>query len=168
MTRVLLVGLMASGKSSVAPAVSALTGWPSLDNDMLLEKITGSTAVEILAQAGLEALRAAESDVLTLTLSLPGTLVAGVPAGIVLDARDRERLTRGGHVVYLAAPPAVLARRITKKDHRPFLDGDPLTSLRQMHAERDPLYREVADQVLDMSVLTPAQAAKAVVAVVTG
>lgn len=165
--RVLLVGLMASGKTTVAQAVSALTGWPALDNDVLLEKITGATAVEVLEQSGVDGLRSAESDVLTLTLSFPGTLVAGVPAGVVLDERDRERLKAGGHVVYLRVPPSVLARRVSKKDHRPFLDGDPLTALKAMSVERDPLYAEVADQVLDMGVLTPAQAAREVVAAVT-
>jgi shikimate kinase len=162
--RVLLVGLMASGKSTVAQAIATATGWPALDNDALLERSTGCTAVELLQSHGLERLRSAESDVLTLTLSMPGPLVAGVPAGVVLDARDRVRLRAGGHVVYLRTPPAVLARRVSKKDHRPFLDGDPGAALQAMTAERDPLYREVADQVLDMAVLTPAQAAREVLA----
>lgn len=168
MTRVLLVGLMASGKSTVAKAISASSGWPSLDNDTLLERSTGSTAVQLLEEHGIERLRAAESDVLTLTLSMPGPLVAGVPAGVVLDERDRERLKGGGHVVYLRTPVAVLARRVSAKSHRPFLDGDPAVALEQMSAERDPLYVEVADQVLDMQVLTATSAARAVLAAVRG
>ena len=167
-TRVLLVGLMASGKSAVGQAVAAASGWPALDNDALLERSTGSSAVELLASHGIERLRAAESDVLTLTLSMPGPLVAGVAAGVVLDARDRGRLTAGGHVVYLRTPVAVLVRRVTRKDHRPFLRGDAAATLKAMAAERDPLYVEVADQVLDMSALTPAQAARSVLAAVGG
>lgn len=168
MTRVLLVGLMASGKSTVAQAVSAATGWPALDNDVLLERGTGCTAVRLLERDGLAALRSAEADVLTLTLSLPGPLVAGVAAGVVLDEQDRERLRSGGHVVYLRTPVAVLARRVAVLDHRPFLDGDVTRSLTQMHATRDPLYRQVAGQVLEMGGLTPEQAAAAVVAAVDG
>lgn len=168
MTRVLLVGLMASGKSTLSQALSAASGWPTLDNDVLLERSTGLTAVELLEQHGLERLRAAESDVLTLTLAVPGPVVAGVPAGVVLDPRDRERLGAGGHVVYLRVPVSVLVRRVSKRDHRPFLDGDPATALRAMHAERDPLYTEIADQVLDMQLLSPTQAAREVLQAVRG
>lgn len=166
MTRVLLVGLMASGKSTVAQAISAASGWPSIDNDAVLERSSGRSAAALLASDGVEALRSAESDVLTLTLSLPGPLVAGVAAGVVLDERDRQRLRSGGHVVYLRTPPAVLARRVARRDERPFLDGDPLPVLTAMHHERDALFTEVADQVLDMAVLTAAAAAREVLAAV--
>ncbi len=166
MTRVLLVGLMASGKSTVAQAVSAASGWPAVDNDVVLERSSGRSAAALLASDGVEGLRAAESDVLTLTLSFPGPLVAGVAAGVVLDARDRERLRAGGHVVYLRTPPAVLARRVAKRDPRPFLDRDPLAVLTAMDDERDGLYAELADQVLDMAVLTPAAAALEILAAV--
>lgn len=168
MPRVLLVGLMASGKSTVCQAISAASGWPVLDNDVLLERSTGSTAVQLFEQQGLAALRAAESDVLTLTLAVPGPVVAGVPAGVVLDERDRERLRTGGHVVYLRTPVASLVRRVSTRDHRPFLDGDPQVALQAMSDLRDPLYLQVATQVLEMAVLSPVQAARAVIAAVTG
>lgn len=156
------MGLMASGKSTVGEALSAATGWPLLDNDALLERSTGRTAVELLAAEGIERLRAAESDVLTLTLSMPAPLVASVPAGIVLDPRDRARLRAGGHVVWLRTPVSILVRRVSKKDHRPFLNGDAAAALRAMAAEREPLYAEVAHQVLDMQKLTTAQAVREV------
>ena len=162
-TRVLLVGLMATGKSSVGDAVALATGWPALDNDVLLERSTGRTAAELVAAEGQQALRAAESDVLTLTLSMPPPLVAGVAAGTVLDGRDRERLRAGGHVVWLRAPVSTLVRRIAKKPGRPFVDGDVATTLRAMAAEREPLFAQVAHQVLEMDLLTPAQAAREVV-----
>ena len=113
----------------------------------LCERSSGRSAAELLASEGVEALRSAESDVLTLTLSFPGPLVAGVAAGVVLDERDRARLRTGGHVVYLRTPPAVLVRRVARRDLRPFLDGDPLTMLTAMYDERDALYAELADQV---------------------
>lgn len=166
MTRVLLVGLMASGKSSVAQAVASSTGWPAVDNDAVLERSTGLTAAKLLARDGLPALRAAESHVLTLTLALPPPLVAGVAAGTVLSERDRERLRSGGHVVWLRASVSTLVRRLAKQSHRPFLDADPGTALRAMVAERHPLFEQVAHQVLDMDVLSPGQAARQVVSAV--
>jgi shikimate kinase len=166
MTRVLLVGLMATGKSTVAQAISKATGWPSLDNDALLERSTGSTAAALLAEHGLERLRAAESDVLTLLVSMPGPFVAGVAAGTILDPRDRERIRTGGHVVWLKTSVPTLVRRVAKQGGRPWLDGDPATALQAMAAEREPLYAEVADQVLDMDRLNAADAARAVLTAV--
>lgn len=159
-TRVLLVGLMASGKSTLAQAISAASGWPAIDNDMLLERATGSTAAQLLATHGEQHLRDAESDVLTLTLAMPGPLVAGVAAGTVLDPRDRERMRSGGHVVWLRTPVSTLVRRVSRSGHRPFVDSDPATVLRAMAAEREPLFTEVAHQVLDMDSLTPTSAAR--------
>jgi len=159
-TRVLLVGLMASGKSTLAQAISAASGWPVIDNDMLLERATGSTAAQLLATHGEQRLRDAESDVLTLTLSMPGPLVAGVAAGTVLDPRDRERMRSGGHVVWLRTPVSTLVRRVSRPGHRPFVHSDPATVLRAMAAEREPLFTEVAHQVLDMDSLTPTSAAR--------
>jgi len=161
-TRVLLVGLMAVGKSTVCQAVAAATGWPALDNDALLERSTGSTAAELLAEQGVERLRAAESDVLTLLLAMPGPFVAGVAAGTILDPRDRARMRAGAHVVWLKAAVSTLARRAAKQGGRAWLDQDPATVLRAMAEEREPLYAETAHQVLDMDRLTPAQAAREV------
>lgn len=163
MSRVLLVGLMAAGKSTVGAAVAAATGWPCLDNDVLLERSTGSTAAQLLAEHGVGRLRAAESDVLTLLLAMPAPFVAGVPAGTILDPRDRQRMREAGHVVWLKASVATLARRVAKQGGRAWLDDDPATVLQAMAAEREPLYAQACHQVLDMDALTPVQAAREVV-----
>lgn len=158
----LLVGLMATGKTTVGEAIASVTGWPCLDNDALLERSTGRTALQLLDEHGEERLRAAESDVLTLLLSMPGPFVAGVAAGCVLDERDRERLRTGGHVVWLRASVPTLVRRVTRQGFRVRVDEEPEGVLREMARERDPLYAEVATQQLDMDAMTPAQAARAV------
>lgn len=165
MQRVLLVGLVAAGKSAVAGAIAEATGWPALDHDLVLERSAGCSAEQLVARQGDAALRSAESDVLTLVLSLPPPLVAGIAPGVVLDAQDRRRLRVGGHVVWLRASAGTLARRLSRYP-RPLLPGDPAVALRAMARERDPLYAEVAHQVLDMDVLPPAQAARQVVAAV--
>lgn len=163
MTRVLLVGLMAVGKSSVGREIAKATGWPYVDNDLLLERSTGSTAAELLAEHGVERLRSAESDVLTLMLAMQGPLVAGVAAGTILDEGDRARLRAGGHVVWLTASVPTLVRRVAQQAERAWLDEDPEAVLTAMAQSRGPLYLATADQVLDMDVLSPAQAARAVV-----
>ncbi len=167
MRRVLLVGLPGAGASSVAEAVAAATGWPVLDDELVLERSAGATAEELLARDGEPALRSAESHVLTLLLSIPPPLVASVPSAVVLDPRDRERLQAGGHVVWLRASPTTLARRSARQAGRVRVGDDPVAALRELAEQRDRLYASVAAQVVDMDVLTPVHAARQVVAAVS-
>ena len=160
MTRVLLVGMMGTGKTTVGHALSVRTGWPYLDNDGLLQEASGRTAPELLAAAGEAALRAAESSALTLVLARPGPWVAGVAGGVVLDPADRARL-RGADawVVWLRASVPVLAARVGSGAGRSWLGEDPVAALTRLAAVRDPLYAEVADQVLDVDTASPEQLA---------
>lgn len=141
-----------------------MTGWPVLDDGLVLARSARASAEELLARGGEQALRSAESDVLTLLLSLPPPLVASVPSAVVLDQRDLDRLRAGGHVVWLRASPPTLARRSARQAGRGRLSEDPVAALRELAEQRDRLYASVASQVLDMDVLTPAQAARQVVA----
>jgi shikimate kinase len=167
-TRVLLVGLMAVGKSTVGAAVARATGWPEFDNDALLQEMTGQSAPDLLAQHGVERLRQAESGVLGRLLETAPPLVSGVAAGVVLDAGDRARLRAGGHVVWLRAPVETLVARVQGTSGRAWLDEDPRTVLQRMADERSPLYAEVAHQALDVDRLSPEEAARQVVAALSG
>ena len=155
MSRVLLIGMMATGKTTVGRAIAAQTGWPYIDNDDLVVRATGLTARDLLARDGEPALRAAESAVLTVLLEMPSPLVAGVPGGLVLDAGDRGRLRRGGHVVWLRAQVATLAERVGPAADRPWLGDDTAAALARLSAERAPLYAEVATQVVDVDGRSP-------------
>ncbi len=166
MQRVLLVGLVAAGKSAVLEAVAGATGWPGLDDELLLERSAGASASALLGSGGEAALRSAETDVLTLTLSMPPPLVASVASAAVLQPRDRERLRAGGHVVWLRASVPTLVRRLAKQAHPTLAAGDPAAALRAMAREREPLYAEVAHSVVDTDVLTAAQAARQVISAV--
>ena len=63
---------------------------------------------------------------------------------------NRERLKANGTVLYLHVEPALLFERVRHARHRPLLRiGDPRTRLDELYAQRDALYREVADHVVD-------------------
>jgi shikimate kinase len=97
-------------------------------------------------------------------LALPGAVIGGLPAGVVLDASGRARIIASpSHVVWLRATPAVLGRRIGTSSLRPFLGADPLSVLRRMAAERQALYAEVADQVIDVDTLPASAVASLIV-----
>ena len=155
MSRVLLIGMMATGKTTVGRAAAARTGWPYVDNDELVVRATGLTARELLARDGEPALRAAESAGLAALLELPAPLAAGVPGGVVLDAADRARLRDGGHVVELRARVDTLVERVGDATDRPWLGDDTATALARLSAERAPLYAEVATQVVDVDDRSP-------------
>ena len=162
--RVLLVGMMGAGKSTVGRTLAAATGWPYLDNDELVRRACGRSAPEVLAADGEPALRAAESAALAEALRLPPPLVAGVATGVVLDPADRARLRDAdGLVVWLRARIATLADRVGAGTGRSWLQPDPEAALRRLAEVREPLLAEVADLVVDVDELTPEEVASRVV-----
>jgi shikimate kinase len=161
--RVLLLGMMGSGKSSVGRALAALTGWQFIDNDALVEAATGRTARELLAEDGEEAMRAAETAALRAGLAISPPAIVATAAGTVLESANRERIADGGFVVWLHARPEVLAARASGAAHRPWLDGDAVTWFREAADARDPLYRAVSTLQIDTETTRPAEAAAAIV-----
>jgi shikimate kinase len=65
-------------------------------------------------------------------------------------------------VVWLRADPDLLLGRVFNQGHRPLLDDDPAGTLAAMQATREPLYREVADLVVDVAGRTPSEVAELV------
>jgi len=77
-------------------------------------------------------------------------IVLATGGGAVLDPRNREHLKSRGFVIYLHALPSVLWQRTRADKSRPLLQGgDPRERLESLYAVRDPLYRDVADLVVE-------------------
>ena len=153
--RVLLVGMMGSGKTTVGRSLATMLGWRYVDNDEQLRVVTGADTRTVQEREGEAALRRAESAALAIALTSAGPLVASVAAGVVLDPLDRARLRGGGFVVWLRARIETLAGRVAGTD-RPWLGDDPGAALSRLYAGRAALYAAVADLVVDVDAL-PAQ-----------
>lgn len=147
--RVILVGMMGSGKSTIGRLLSDATGWPYVDNDELVMRANGATPRQLLAEHGEAAMRAAESSALELGLKVPPPAIVGVAAGTILDEANRVRMRDGGIVVWLTAASSVLAERAAGSEHRPWLEGDAESWMRDAVGERDPLYASIADLTID-------------------
>jgi shikimate kinase len=143
--RVVLIGMMGSGKSTVGRRLGALMGWRYYDNDELLERARGATARALLANEGVTELRNGEAEALELGLRQEAPCIVGAAAGTVLDERLRQQMKRRALVVWLTADPGTLARRARGAAHRPWLGGDAVAWMTETLAKRAPLYDSVAD-----------------------
>ncbi|HEX6128105.1 MAG TPA: shikimate kinase [Candidatus Limnocylindria bacterium] len=165
--RVVLLGMMGSGKTTLGLALSRLTGWPYHDNDALLAAATGSTARDLTLEST-AALRDAEAAALRLALRQEEPAIVAAAAGVVLDEDLRRALRRAGTVVWLHAPPSVLAERARRGPHRPWLAADAEGWMAAASAEREPLYRSVADLDVDTDAEQPGPAIQRIVAALSG
>jgi len=163
-TRLLLVGMMGAGKTTVGRIMADRLGCPYVDSDAEVAADTGRTAPEILAADGEAALRVAESAALREAVSRPAPVVVSVAGGAVLDAGNRALIRDSGTVVWLRAAPATLAERVGDGAGRPLLGRDPAAALIRLDEVRRPLYAEVADIVVDVDDLTPEAVADQVLA----
>jgi shikimate kinase len=144
-----LVGMMGAGKTSVGRALARRLKLRFLDCDHEIERRCGVKVPLIFDIEGEAGFRARETLVLAELTKLEGVVLA-TGGGAVLAEVNRHRLTAGGTVVYLCARPEDLYDRVRQDRNRPLLAGDdPLGRLRELYRERDPLYREVADVVID-------------------
>lgn len=144
-----LVGMMGSGKTTVGRALAARLGRPLLDSDAMIEAREGRTVRDIFSSDGEDAFRSIETEVLVQSLARPEPAVIAAAGGVVLRVENRDALrASGARVVWLRADPAVLVERVKGGQHRPLLDDDPAGVLQRMYAERERLYREVADAIV--------------------
>ena len=143
-----LVGLPGAGKSTLGRQLARRLNKRFVDADAELEQKLGvsiPTIFEIEGEAGFrdreEATLAELTQLVDVVLSTGG--------GAVLRPANRARLKENGTVIYLHADPAVLWERVRHNRNRPLLQTtDPRNRLATLYDERDALYREVADHVV--------------------
>lgn len=158
-----LVGLMGSGKTTVARLAADRLGRRVIDSDVVIERSTGRTVRQIFADDGEEAFRTLETAALLDALASPEPAVIAAAGGVVLREENRAALkAANARVVWLCATPEVLLQRVMSGAHRPLLDDDPAGTLQRMHATREALYREVADAIVLVDNRSPADVVEAV------
>lgn len=170
--KIVLVGLMGTGKSTVARLLGARLGGSVADTDDLIEKAHGKTVREIFESDGEDAFRAAETAALEEALSSQAVVIAAA-GGIVVRQSNREMLNRERGVgrvivVWLKGSPSTLARRAATGGHRPLLDDGAETVLVRLEAERNPLYAEVSDGSVETEGKSAAEVTEEVLSLVSG
>jgi shikimate kinase len=146
---VYLVGMMGAGKTTVGRLLARRLKLRFVDSDHEIENRCGAAVPLIFDIEGEPGFRARESAVLAELTALEGIVLA-TGGGAVLAEDNRRRLAAGGAVVYLCAQPEDLYERVRQDRNRPLLaTADPLARLRELYTQRDPLYRSIADVVVE-------------------
>lgn len=169
---IILIGYRGSGKTSVGRELARLLERPFFDSDRMVFAKTGKTVREIVEAGGWPAFREAEKAVIGELSALEQAVIA-LGGGAVMDPENVGALRERGTFVWLRAEPETLARRIGGDEdgqaQRPALTGvGTLEEIGRVLAERLPVYRTVADRVLDTDGRDPAGIAAEIAEAVTG
>ncbi len=144
-----LVGLMGAGKTTVGKILSKHLHKTFYDSDHEVEHRTGVNIPLIFELEGEPGFRRRETAVIEELVNM-SNIVLATGGGAVLAKQNRENLVSHGTVIYLCAQPEELWHRTKGDKNRPLLQTEnPRAKLEQLFADRDPLYREIADIVID-------------------
>lgn len=144
-----LVGLMGAGKTTVGRLLARHYGRTFYDSDHEIEARTGVKIPVIFEIEGEAGFRKREEAMIAELTRLSGVVLA-TGGGAVLSRTNRENLKNNGVVIYLRGMPEQLHERTRHDRNRPLLQTEnPLAKLQELFRQRDPLYREVADVVVD-------------------
>ncbi|HPP47838.1 MAG TPA: shikimate kinase [Accumulibacter sp.] len=146
-----LVGLMGAGKTTIGKVLARRLSYSFIDSDHEIARRTGVSVPTIFEIEGEEGFRKREAQIIAEIAALD-TQVVATGGGVVLRPENRQLLLSSGLVVYLNVPLHTLYERTRHDKNRPLLQvQDPLQKLKELHIQRDPLYREVADIVVSGS-----------------
>jgi len=160
---VFLVGMMGAGKTTIGRALARVLRREFLDLDHEIEARCGVRIAHIFDVEGEEGFRRREQSVLQECSDKPD-LVLATGGGAVLSEENRACLKGRGVVVYLRATPEELYRRVARDRSRPLLQTpNPQQRVRDLLAQREPLYEEVADIVFDTGNLPIQHVVKALI-----
>jgi shikimate kinase/3-dehydroquinate synthase len=149
MQNVFLVGLMGAGKTTIGRILARKLGKRFIDSDHEIEARTGASIPWIFEIEGEESFRRREAEVIRDLCAEDGVVLA-TGGGAVLNAETRASLKARGTVIYLRANVNSIMVRVSHDKNRPLLQtADPRRRLEELMAQREPLYREIAELVID-------------------
>ena len=144
-----LVGPMGVGKSTIGRELAKQLGKCFFDSDLEIERRTGASIPLIFEIEREEGFRKRETQELSV-LTKQCDVVLATGGGVVLRDENRRLLSSNGLVIYLLSTPEILYQRISRDKNRPLLQTEnPLEKLCELVTQRDPLYRGLADMVID-------------------
>ncbi len=146
---IFLIGPMGAGKSAVGRYLARTLHLSFVDSDDEIESRTGVDIAFIFEKEGEQGFRKREAAVIDDLSKIDGVVLA-TGGGAVVDPENRSRLGGRGYVVYLYTSVDEQVSRTQRGRKRPMLENDnPRGTLEELLAKRDPLYREIADLIVE-------------------
>jgi shikimate kinase len=153
--KVFLVGPMGAGKSTIGKYLAQQLKLQFADTDTEIEARTGADIPWIFDVEGEQGFRDREQQVVE-EMTRWDDIVLATGGGVVMRPENRNALGGRGFVVYLHATIDEQVKRTSRDRRRPLLQNDdPEQTLRDLMAIRDPMYREIADHVIDTDGCSP-------------
>ena len=144
-----LTGPMGAGKSTIGRQLSKRLDKEFHDSDHEIEARTGVDIPLIFELEGEAGFRKREQAVIEELTRIPDIILA-TGGGAILDSENRRNLSTRGRVIYLHASVNQQLKRTRRDRNRPLLQtADPRAKLEELMAIRDPLYREIADVIIE-------------------
>lgn len=160
---IILIGPMGVGKTTIGRQLAELVEKQFIDADTELEKQTGAEISLIFEIEGESGFRKRESKIIDKLTQIEEAVLA-TGGGVVLSKRNRELIRSRGLVVYLHADIDTLVKRTRRDKSRPLLQkGDKRSTIIGIMEEREPIYRQIADLIVETDDRPPALIAKQIV-----
>jgi len=160
---VFLIGPMGAGKTTIGRHLATLLHKRFVDVDHEIEKRTGVTIPVIFEIEGEAGFRRRESAVIE-ELTRDTNIVLATGGGAVLLEENRKLLKDRGTVAYLQADIDTLVERTRRDRNRPLLQTEnPRAKIEELLQQREPIYREVADIIINTGQRAPSSVAREVV-----
>ncbi len=157
---IFLIGPMGAGKTTIGRQLAIGLGFEFQDSDHAIQKRTGVDIPTIFEYEGEEGFRQREMHVID-DLTRQQHIVLATGGGVVVREENRRHLASRGLVVYLYCSPEQQYERTARDRNRPLLQTeDPKQRLIDLMAQRDPLYRQVADMTVSTEKRAAASVAK--------
>ena len=145
---IVLIGFMASGKSTIGKILAERLKRVFIDTDELIEKETGISISEIFKNYGEAYFRSIEKTIILKAIENPNSVVA-TGGGCVTQEETRKILKKMGVVIWLNASPETVIARTQEDETRPLLNRDKENRIYTLISEREALYRETAHYKID-------------------
>ncbi len=143
--KIVLVGFMGAGKTSVARRLGQLLRLPVVDTDEMIVDWAGRSVPEIFAREGEAGFRARERRVVRRIADLRNVIIAA-GGGAQVDPENRANLRRGARVVHLAVSPGAVRERVDDS-HRPLLAGGATGEIERLMRRRESSYALAGEEI---------------------